>query len=129
MIWVILFVCLILVSQRTRFSWFSPVVLFLVFFLLVILFSVPYHYLVPKNMKYSIAALDFINNHKFWKIINVFGLMLIYFSIGVILYKYIFNIRKNPVLNLDLHIGMPKFNNKILVGISAAILLMNVVLL
>lgn len=129
MIWLILFVCLILVGRRTRFSWFSPVVLFLLFFLLVIFFSVPYHYLVPKNMKYSIAALDFINNHKFWKIINVFGKMLIYFSIGVILFKYIFNIRKNPVLNLDLKISMPKISNKILIGISSAIILMNLVLL
>src|SRR5690606_11423457 len=103
MIWVILFICLLLVASRTRFSWFSPVVLFLLFFLIVLAFTIPYHFYMPKEWKFAIARLDFINDKKFWKTIDVFVLMLIYFSIGVILYKYLLNVKKNPPLQLDLN--------------------------
>lgn len=129
MIWGILFICLLMVGARTRFSWFSPVVLFLMFFLLVLAFTIPYHFYMPKEWKFAIARLDFIGDKKFWKTIDVFVLMMIYFSVGVILYKYLLNIKKNPALNLDLNIKLPQFNNNYLMGISLGIILLDLFLL
>lgn len=129
MIWGILFICLLLVASRTRFSWFSPVVLFLMFFLIVLALTIPYHFFMPKEWKFAIARLDFINEKKFWKTIDVFVLMLIYFSTGVILYKYLLNVKKNPALNLDLNIKLPQFNYNYLIGISFGIILMDLFLL
>ena len=128
MIWVALLICLLLVSTKTRFSLFSPVVLFL-FFILAIALSIPYHYLMPKEWKFAIARVDYISDKKFWKTIDIFVQMIVYFSIGVLIYKYTFNIKKNPPLNLNIKIRLPNFNPNYLMGISAGIILMEVILL
>lgn len=128
MIWGFLFICLFMVSMRTRFSLFSPVVLFLLFFILAISLSIPYHYLMPKEWKFAIARLDYISDKKFWKTINVFGHMLVYFCVGVIFYKYIFSVRKNTPISLDLKIKLPNFNTNFLLGASAFIILLDIVL-
>lgn len=129
MIWIGLVFCLLLVGNKTRFSLFSPVVMFILFFSLSILLTIPYHYFVPKDLKFAIIYADFISSEKLWKGLDIFGLMLIYFSIGVLIYKYILNIKKNPPLNLNLKISLPNFNSNHLIGISAVLIFMELVLL
>jgi len=104
MIWFFLILSLYLVRGRTKFRLFSPLVLFYVFFLLSIVLSVAYHYWMPYSWKFNIANLDRITDAEFWIAIEVFVRMLIYFSIGVLLYKYMFNIRKNMGFRFKLKI-------------------------
>lgn len=128
MIWGILVIMLLLVANRTRFSIFSPVVLFILFFSLSIILTIPYHYLVPNNLKFSIARLDFISDEKVWQTLSVFAQMLVYFCSGVLLYKYSFNIKKNPSLQINFNIQLPNFNTNSLLGISIFLIVMDVFL-
>src|SRR5690554_2023062 len=129
MIWVFLLFCLLLVGTKTRFSLFSPVVLFILFFCLAIALTIPYHFLMPKDEKFSIAAVDYISDKKFWAVIEVFVRMLIYFLIGVLIYKYLLNVRKNPPLNLNIRIKLPSFNSNTLIAASLGIVVMDLILL
>ena len=128
MIWFFLIISLYLVKRRTKFSLFSPLVLFYVFFLLSIIFSTAYHYWMPYSCKFNIAQLDRINNEEFWISIDVFVKMLIYFSIGVLFYKYIFNVRKNVNFRFDLKIKLPPINTSNLVSISMGLIAFDVFL-
>ena len=128
MIWFFLIISLYLVKRRTKFSLFSPLVLFYVFFLLSIIFSTAYHYWMPYSWKFNIAQLDRINNEEFWISIDVFVKMLIYFSVGVLFYKYIFNVRKNANFRFDLKIKLPPINTSNLVSISMGLIAVDVFL-
>jgi hypothetical protein len=84
---------------------------------------------MPKDEKFSIAAVDYISDKKFWAVIEVFVRMLIYFLIGVLIYKYLLNVRKNPPLNLNIRIKLPSFNSNTLIAASLGIVVMDLILL
>ena len=128
MIWVFLVITLYLVKKRTKFSFFSPLVLFYLFFLISIILSTAYHYLMPYSWKFNIAQLDRINDIQFWISIRVFVLMLIYFSIGVLFYKYFFKVRKNVNFKFDLKIKLPLIKPDYLVLISLVLIAIDVLL-
>lgn len=128
MIWFFLILSLYLVQRRTKFSLFSPLVLFYVFFLLSIVFSIAYHYWMPYDWKFNIAQLDRINNEEFWVSIMVFVRMLIYFSVGVLFYKYLFNIRKNKDFRFDIKIKLPPLKTNYLVTISLYLIVVDIFL-
>lgn len=128
MIWFFLILCLYLVQRRTKFSLFSPLVLFYVFFLLSIILSTAYHYWMPYSWKFNIAKLDRINNAQFWVSIEVFVRMLIYFSIGVLFYKYVFSIGKSNALKLNIKIKLPPLNTNSLVNTTSLIIILDIFL-
>jgi len=121
MIWFFLILCLYYVKGRTKLSVFSPLVLFYGFFLTAIVLSTAYHYWMPYSWKFNIAQLDRINDAQFWVSIEVFVRMLIYFSIGVLMYKYMFNVRKNTNFKLNIKIKLPPINTKLLINIATAV--------
>lgn len=125
MIWFFLALCLYYVRGRTKFSLFSPLVLFYVFFLLSIVFSIAYHYWMPYSWKFNIAGTDRINDAQLWVSIDVFVRMLIYFSIGVLFYKYAFNVRKNSNFKLDLKIKLPPINTNHLVNAALGLIVLD----
>lgn len=122
MIWFFLILSLYLVKRRTKFSLFSPLVLFYVFFLLAIIFSVTYHYWMPYSWKFNIAQLDRITDAEFWVSIRVFVRMLIYFSIGVLFYKYKYRIYKNSTSNFKIKLPPIKPDNLVLVSVIIIII-------
>lgn len=128
MIWFLLLLVLYLVRRRTKFSLFSPLVLFYVFFLLSIIFSTAYHYWVPYSWKFNIAQLDKISNSEFWETIRVFVRMLIYFSVGVLFYKYVFNVGKNSDFKFDLKVKLPPIKTNHLVVASFSLIVLDVIL-
>lgn len=128
MIWFFLIFSLYLVKRRTKFSLFSPLVLFYVFFLLSIIFSIAYHYWMPYDWKYNIAQLDRITNAEFWVSIDVFVRMIIYFSLGVLFYKYLFNIRKNLNFRFDIKIKLPPLKTGNLVSVSLFLIILDIFL-
>ena len=128
MIWFFLVLCLYFVKGRTKFSLFSPLVLFYVFFLLAIVLSIAYHYWMPYTWKFNIANLDRITNTEFWVAIDVFVRMLIYFSIGVLFYKYLFNIRKNSSFRFNIKIKLPPINVNYVINAAQALIILDVFL-
>lgn len=128
MIWFLLILCLYYVRGRTKFSLFSPLVLFYVFFLLSILLSVAYHYWMPYDWKFNIAGTDRIYDNQLWVSIDVFVRMLIYFSIGVLFYKYAFNVRKNTGYKVDLKIKLPPIKTNYLVNTALALMVFESIL-
>jgi len=128
MIWFFLILCLYLVKRRTKFSLFSPLVLFYVFFLLSIIFSAAYHYWMPYSWKFNIANLDRITNAEFWMSIDVFVRMLIYFSVGALFYKYLFNVRKNRGFKFDIKIKLPPIKINYLVNTAWSLIILDVFL-
>lgn len=129
MIWFFLIFCLYYVRGRTKFSLFSPLVLFYIFFLLSIVLSVAYHYWMPYDWKFNIAGTDRINNAQLWVSIDVFVRMLIYFSVGVLFYKYAFNVRKNTGFKFDLKIKLPPIKTNYLVNAALALIVFETILL
>lgn len=128
MIWFFLAICLYLVQRRTKFSLFSPLVLFYLFFLLSIIFSVAYHYWMPYDWKFNIAGTDRINDVQLWISIDVFVRMIIYFSIGVLFYKYVFNVRKNSNFRFDVKIKLPPLKTNYLVNAALALIVLDIFL-
>ncbi|MBF8149005.1 oligosaccharide repeat unit polymerase [Winogradskyella sp. F6397] len=128
MIWFFLILCLYYVAGRTKFSLFSPLVLFYVFFILSIVLSVAYHYWMPYDWKFNIAGTDRIVDSQLWLSIDVFVKMLIYFSLGVLFYKYAFNVRKNRGFKVDLKIELPPIKTNSLVNIALALTVLEIIL-
>lgn len=128
MIWFFLVISLFLVKMRTKFSFFSPLVLFYVFFLLSIILSTAYHYWMPFSWKFNIAQLDRITDAEFWTSIKVFVRMLIYFSTGVLFYKYLFNISKSAKIGFDIKISLPPIKSEYLAIISLSIIILDIFL-
>ena len=128
MIWFFLILCLYYVRGRTKFSLFSPLVLFYVFFLLSIVLSIAYHYWMPYDWKFNIAGTDRIIDSQLWVSIDVFVRMLIYFSLGVLFYKYAFNVRKNTGFKFDLKIKLPPIKTNYLVNSALALIVFEIIL-
>ncbi len=128
MIWFFLIFCLYYVRGRTKFSLFSPLVLFYIFFLLSIVLSIAYHYWMPYDWKFNIAGTDRVNNAQLWASIDVFVRMIIYFSIGVLFYKYAFNIRKNKRFKVDLKIKLPPIKTNYLVDAALGLIFFETIL-
>lgn len=128
MIWFFLVLCLYYVRGRTKFSLFSPLVLFYVFFLLSIVLSIAYHYWMPYDWKFNIAGTDRINNTQLWISIDVFVRMLIYFSVGVLFYKYAFNVRKNSNFKLNIKITLPPIKTNYLLYSGLVLIVLDVLL-
>ena len=128
MIWFFLILCLYYVRGRTKFSLFSPLVLFYVFFLLSIVLSIAYHYWMPYDWKFNIAGTDRIIDSQLWLSIDVFVRMLIYFSVGVLFYKYAFNVRKNTGFKVDLKIKLPPIKTNYLVNSALALIVFEIIL-
>lgn len=128
MIWVGLIICVYLVKKRTNITLFSPLVLFYLFFLSSILLSILYHYYMPKDWKFNIANSDMINDEDFWTVTKIFVKMIIYFSIGVIIYKSVFNIKKNKNSKVDIEIKLPVIKTSNLVLASIVIIAIDIIL-
>lgn len=129
MIWFFLILILYLVKKRTKYSFFSPLVLFYLFFLTSIFISTAYHYLMPYSWKFNIAQLDRIDNISFWSTINYFVKMLIYFSVGVLFYKYLFRIHKNVNFRFDFKIKLPSIKPDNIVMSSLIIIFVDIFLI
>lgn len=129
MIWFLLIILLCMVKSRTKFTFFSPIVVFYSFFILSLLLSIPYHHFMPEDWKFNIAQLDRINDTAFSTAIETFIKMLIYFSIGVVFYKYAFRVSKNKDFKFDLTIKLPSINVQMLELLSIVIIVIDLILL
>lgn len=126
MSYLILFFLVLLVKKRTRVTLLSPLVLFYLFFFSAIFLSIIYHYYYPEDLKFNIARLDEINNSSLWFSIGVFVEMLIYFSLGVLAYKYLFKIKKAHKQKFK--IKLPKINVKKLETTALGLIVLDFIL-
>lgn len=129
MIWFLLVLSIYLLKRRTKFSLFSPLVIYYIFFLFSIIFSIMYHYWMPYSWKFNIAQLDRLDDAGLWVSIRVFVQMLVYFSIGALFYKYLFKIHKNYHFRFDFKIKFPAINSDQLVLVSLLIIIVDLILL
>jgi len=83
---------------------------------------------MPYSWKFNIANLDRITDAEFWVSIMVFVRMLIYFSIGVLFYKYVFKIKKNKDFRLNIKIKLPPLNTNYLANTASLIIILDIFL-
>ncbi|WP_339622650.1 hypothetical protein [uncultured Winogradskyella sp.] len=83
---------------------------------------------MPYDWKFNIAGTDRVNNAQLWASIDVFVRMIIYFSIGVLFYKYAFNIRKNKRFKVDLKIKLPPIKTNYLVDAALGLIFFETIL-
>ncbi len=108
----------------------SPVDLFYAFFITSISFTFLYHYFFPERLKFDFYNLDSLNKRNFTKNILVFLNMLLYFSIGVMLFtythpKYIILNKKKELLKTTLNF---KINYSLILKISQILLFVIIIL-
>ena len=81
----IILIILKIIYNKRIFSIVSPVDIYLLFFISVIIINCLYIY-YPKNLKFNLYNLDELNNKNFIKQLNVFLRMMMLFLIGVLVY-------------------------------------------
>lgn len=79
---------LLLYLHKRKFSIFSSVNIFLLFFYVILIVSVLYHYFIPDKLKINLYNFDLYNAKKFIPTIFVFVQLLNFFLIGHVLYKF-----------------------------------------
>lgn len=81
----LIFIILKILYKKRIFSIISPVDIYLLFFISMIIINCLYLY-YPKNLKFNLYNLDYLNSKNFNKQLNVFLRMMMLFLIGVFIY-------------------------------------------
>lgn len=103
---------------------YSSVNIFVIYFSLVVFFTILYHQLVPVNLKFNFYNFDVIGNIRFEKTITVFLIMLCFFYFGNLFFRIIFPNRSNLVINSDVFL----INKKINIDLTSKALILILVL-
>lgn len=93
----------------------SPVIVFIYFYSIVIIFSTLYHYYYPYNDKINLFGLDYISDKRFLETFCLFSYLIIFFCLGNFLYRLLipkYNILINSKIQFTIFNKSKNFNSK-----------------